>query len=213
VGAEGNTGMSSPKRYLWDQRERRQQWRFNGVSAEGAQEPPADAETAKRGGQPAATPPPAPREENPFARALAERAAQESEARRIFGRKPKAPVEGEDYEIRPWNVGAPGRTDCIPVPRFPRDSLGRAPMGVAAGRIFREDNGRPLPGAHLQMLGTAYSTFTDDDGSYRLSYDLSLIEDCRTQWVRVSADGYESRLLVLIVGQNIRSEDVRLRRR
>lgn len=40
VGAEGSTGMSSPKRYLWDQRERRQQWRFNGVSVEGAQEPP-----------------------------------------------------------------------------------------------------------------------------------------------------------------------------
>ena len=39
-GAEGNTGMSSPKRYLWDQRERRQQWRYNGVSAEGASEPP-----------------------------------------------------------------------------------------------------------------------------------------------------------------------------
>ncbi|MFH1057389.1 MAG: virulence factor SrfB [Pseudomonadota bacterium] len=40
IGAEGNTGMSSPKRYLWDQRERRQQWRFNGMSADGMLEPP-----------------------------------------------------------------------------------------------------------------------------------------------------------------------------
>ncbi|MCB2187642.1 MAG: virulence factor SrfB [Deltaproteobacteria bacterium] len=40
TGAEGHTGMSSPKRYLWDQRERRQQWRYNGVSAEGLREPP-----------------------------------------------------------------------------------------------------------------------------------------------------------------------------
>src|SRR5699024_4855870 len=29
VGAEGNTGMSSPKRYLWDESPRAQQWRFN----------------------------------------------------------------------------------------------------------------------------------------------------------------------------------------
>jgi hypothetical protein len=39
-----------------------------------------------------------------------------------------------------------------------------------------------------------------------------LMENCRTQYVRVSAAGYESRLLVLVLGPN-HSEDVLLRRR
>jgi hypothetical protein len=39
-GGEGATGMSSPKRYLWDERARQQQWRFNGTSPDGMREPP-----------------------------------------------------------------------------------------------------------------------------------------------------------------------------
>ena len=39
-GAEGSTGMSSPKRYLWDERPRMQQWRYNGQYADGQIEPP-----------------------------------------------------------------------------------------------------------------------------------------------------------------------------
>lgn len=34
-GTEGATGMSSPKRYLWDARPRNQDWRFNGMAAPG----------------------------------------------------------------------------------------------------------------------------------------------------------------------------------
>jgi len=41
---------------------------------------------------------------------------------------------------------------------------------------------------------------------------MALIEDCRTQYVRVSAKGYESRLLVLVIGERTRSDDVELRR-
>jgi hypothetical protein len=55
--------------------------------------------------------------------------------------------------------------------------------------------------------------FTDDNGEYRFRFDLALVDNCRTQYVRVTAPGYETRLLVLLVGENIRSEDVRLRRR
>ncbi len=40
-GAEGPTGMSSPKRYLWDERRRMQQWRFNGYGPNSQIEPPA----------------------------------------------------------------------------------------------------------------------------------------------------------------------------
>lgn len=40
-GNEGATGLSSPKRYLWDERPTAQLWRFNGVAADGVTtEPP-----------------------------------------------------------------------------------------------------------------------------------------------------------------------------
>ncbi|THB64317.1 MAG: ssrAB activated protein [Desulfovibrio sp.] len=39
-GSEGSTGMSSPKRYLWDEQPRIQQWHYNGSSPDGHREPP-----------------------------------------------------------------------------------------------------------------------------------------------------------------------------
>ena len=91
----------------------------------------------------------------------------------------------------------------------------RAPVeyGMVVGKIYRQDNGRPLSGAHLQMLGTPYVTFTNDVGEYHFRFDMSMVDNCRTQYVRVSAPGYESRLLVLVVGPNVRSDDVILKRR
>lgn len=102
---------------------------------------------------------------------------------------------------------------CVPEPPAPRDSAAVPELGTVVGRIFRQDDGRPLAGAFLQMIGTPFSTFTDADGEYRFRFDLELIANCRTQYVRVTAEGYESRLLVLLVGENLRSEDVRLRKR
>jgi hypothetical protein len=84
---------------------------------------------------------------------------------------------------------------------------------VVTGRIYRGDTGRPLAGAHLQMVGAPFTAFTDDNGSYQFRFDLALVDNCRTQYVRVSAPGYQSRLLVLLVGRNVQSEDVTLRRR
>jgi hypothetical protein len=95
----------------------------------------------------------------------------------------------------------------------PRDSAGPTRYGVVVGKIFRQDNGQPLSGAHLQMLGTPYVTFSDGTGEYHFRFDLSLVDNCRTQYVRVTAPGYESRLLVLMVGANVRSDDVLLKRR
>jgi hypothetical protein len=107
----------------------------------------------------------------------------------------------------------PERTErCIPQPTVPADPASPAQFGTVVGRIFRQDNGRPLAGAHLQMIGTPHVAFTDGNGEYRFRFDLALVGNCRTQYVRVSAAGYESRLLVLMLGPN-RSEDVRLRRR
>lgn len=141
-------------------------------------------------------------------------ATLESEARRIFGRPRLATRAGAGPQAtRPMEAWFPDDSErCIPRPVAPRDSAGPAQFGTVVGRIFRQNDGRPLAGAHLQMIGTPYVTFTDESGEYRFRFDLALTENCRTQYVKVSAAGYESRLLVLMVGPN-HSEDVRLRRR
>ena len=142
-------------------------------------------------------------------------ATMESEARRIFGRPRLATRAGAGPQAtRPMEAWFPDNSErCIPRERAQPDSVGSTQLGTAVGRIFRQDNGRPLAGAHLQMIGTPYVAFTDGDGEYRFRFSLALVENCRTQYVKVTAAGYESRLLVLVVGPQVRSEDVRLRRR
>jgi hypothetical protein len=161
-----------------------------------------------------ASDPDAPVEARPEA-PVAESPTMESEARRIFGRRRVATAPGVGPRaVRPLETYLPDRPDeCVPTPKPPADSAGPVQYGMVVGRIFREDGGGPLPGAHLQMLGTPYTAFTDNQGEYRFRFDLSLMDNCRTQYVRVTAKGYESRLLVLMVGQNVRSEDVHLERR
>ncbi len=161
-------------------------------------------------GEPPAQPDPAavPAVERPAA-------TMESEARRIFGRPRLATRAGAGPQaIRPMEAWLPERTErCIPRPSVPSDSAGPAQLGVVVGRIFRQDNGRPLAGAHLQMVGTPHVAFTDGNGEYRFRFDMALVGNCRTQYVKVTATGYESRLLVLVVGPQVRSEDVLLRPR
>ena len=69
-----------------------------------------------------------------------------------------------------------------------------------AGQVISVDNGRPLPGAYLQILGTPYSTYSDNGGYYKLSFDRALVANCRTQAVRVTAPGYSAADLLLGVG-------------
>lgn len=145
----------------------------------------------------------------------AEAPTLESEALRIFGRRRVATRPGAGPRaVRPLETYIPDQPDkCVPKQMAPADSALPVQYGTVVGRIFRQDGGRPLAGAHLQMLGTPYVTFTDSEGEYRFRFDLSLMDNCRTQYVRVTAKGYESRLLVLVVGQNVRSEDVHLQKR
>lgn len=161
-----------------------------------------------------ASAPDAPREAAPEAPAT-EAPTLESEARRIFGRPRVATAPGAGPRaVRPMETYIPDRPDkCVPTPQPPADSAAPPQFGTVVGRIFRENGSEPLPGAHLQMLGTPYTAFTDNNGEYQFRFDLSLVDNCRTQYVRVTAKGYESRLLVLVVGENVRSEDVRLQRR
>lgn len=144
---------------------------------------------------------------------LAETPTMESEARKLFGQRsaPAGPPLGA-RDVRPFQALLPPRSAGCSAP--PARSAGPdAPlqMGTVVGRIYRKDDGRPLAGAHLQILGTAYVAFTNDQGVYRLTFERSLVDNCRTQYVRVWAKGYETRLLVLAAG-NLPSEDVLLQR-
>jgi hypothetical protein len=153
--------------------------------------------------------PPAPQ---PAAPAEEATATLESEARRIFGRPRLTTPPGAGPQARrPMEAYADNAERCTPRPAPPSDSAGQTQFGVVTGKIFRQDNGRPLAGANLQMLGAPYVAFTDANGEYRFRFDMALVDNCRTQYVRVTAAGYESRLLVLVVGPNAQSEDVRLR--
>jgi hypothetical protein len=155
------------------------------------------------GGAPATTPTPA-----------AEAApTMESEAQRIFGSKRVATQPGAGpQEIRPMEADLPEHGENC-VPRVTTSDSAGPQYGTVVGRIMRGDTGRPLAGAHLQMLGTPFVAFTGPDGEYRFRFDMSLVDNCRTQYVRVTAKGFESRLLVLMVGENVRSDDVSLQKR
>lgn len=137
----------------------------------------------------------------------------ESEARRLFGRPSSrlGPTAGT-RDNRPWESASISPSDgCNLPPEELSDSTLPKGMAAVAGRIYREDNGRPLPGARLQILGTPYGTFANDRGEYRLVFDRALVDRCRTQAVRVSAPGYQGRDVILFVGSTPNG-DVPLRR-
>lgn len=137
----------------------------------------------------------------------------EAEARRLFGRPSSrlGPTSGS-RDNRPWETAQISPSDgCTLPPEEPGDSTLPKGMAAVAGRIYREDNGRPLPGARLQILGTPYGTFANERGEYRLVFDRKLVDRCRTQAVRVSAPGYQGRDVILFVGSTPNG-DVPLRR-
>jgi hypothetical protein len=136
--------------------------------------------------------------------------AIESEAQRIFGHPltDVGPVSGTE-ESRPWESPLNWRSNGCTSPQV--DSTAPPGMGVVQGRVYREDTHIPLPGAHLQILGTPYYTYSNDYGEFRLVFDRSLVDNCRTQSVRVWAPGYRARDLILYVGTATNS-DVNLQR-
>ena len=129
-----------------------------------------------------------------------------SEARRIFGGRDGAGQAGDDGTLGPeTRAGRPlylptGGGRCLdgsPARPVPADQAGE---GVVAGIVRHASNGAILPGAFLQIIGTRYSTYADDYGRYRLTFDPSLVGPCRTQVVRVTATGYRAQNLILAVG-------------
>ena len=122
----------------------------------------------------------------------AEGATLEQEAQRIFGR----PVTGTGTR----NNALPWASDstCVPDPT-PLDPESPVVLDSIKGIVY-DRSGMALPGAHLQVVGTSYHTFSDGSGRYGLIFDVSLVANCRVQVVRVSAGGYRGRDLYLAMG-------------
>ena len=89
----------------------------------------------------------------------------------------------------------------------------RRSMAWWSGRSTARTTAGRSPARTSRCWARRTSRFTDDGGEYRFRFDMSLVDNCRTQYVRVTAPGYESRLLVLMVGPNVRSDDVLLKKR
>ncbi|HEU4800057.1 MAG TPA: hypothetical protein VFS94_05455 [Gemmatimonadales bacterium] len=180
-------------------------------------DPPPDE--APPGEAPPAAAPEPPRAEPPSRRA-AEAPTEvallpiESEAQRLFGapRVGSDRMDGPSIERR-WatEVTEDRENDCRPRPRRALLPGEKPTMGHVEGRVYREGTSTPLAGAFLQIIGTSYSTFADDDGWYRLAFDQSLVDECRTQYVQVTKDGFRPRRLILALGART-SNDVRMRR-
>ena len=128
----------------------------------------------------------------------AETPSIESEAQRIFGRPlTRAGEESGVRDSRPGNrrwigrrMGARLQSRMTPLPLTAWAWFRAASSGRTAG----------LARSHLQVLGTPYYTYSDPNGAFRLVFDRSLVDNCRTQSVRVWAPGYRARDLILYVG-------------
>jgi hypothetical protein len=178
------------------------------VRPEPEPERPADRPAVASAPEPPASSP------RPVDLAAAREAEMRSEAERLFGPRRL----GSDRPIGPVSASWVNQitddrdNDCTPKARPPRDPSVPPELGSVSGRVFRAGTSQPLPGAFLQILGTPYSTFADDDGSYTLQFDRSLVDDCRTQYVQVSKDGFAPQRLILSLGSRI-SNDIPLTRR
>ena len=133
----------------------------------------------------------------------------ESEARRIFGRKRGEPTENAGPQAtRPLESAKIPENPCGEIPK---DSTGAPVQGIVQGIVRDVDGGTPLAGAHLQMIGQPYATFANNRGEFRLLFDITLMADCRTQYVRIEAPGFRSQMLPIVIGGGVST--VGLRRR
>lgn len=112
------------------------------------------------------------------------------------------------WQQPPTLAGATPR--CRPGP--PRSATDPIEWGVVSGRVYRLGTTLPLVGATLQVLGTPYTTVSDEQGDYTLRFDTWPLKNCEQQYVRVQLDGFVAQTLVLSMGATNRS-DVTLRGR
>ncbi len=136
----------------------------------------------------------------------------ESETERLFGRRNSVAGSGGGAEpVVRWNNGPTEQrdNDCRPRPVPPRRPGEPIALEFVEGRVYDDRTHVPLGGAHLQIMGTPYTTFADDAGHYRLGFDPALVDECRSQYVRVIARGVPPQLIVL--GRGPGGTDIYLR--
>ncbi len=121
------------------------------------------------------------------------------------------PSQPDNRDWRPSFPEAAGR--CVEIPDLGKNPDGTPVLATVIGRVLGDDHRTPLAGAHLQIVGTPFSTFSNSDGDYRLEFDPKLLERCRVQYVRVAREGFSGQLLTLSIGERITSDDVVMRRR
>ncbi len=118
------------------------------------------------------------------------------------------------FDARRWRPSNPTATgQCPEIPDLGQGEDGKPLLATVRGRILTNDRRGPLVGAHLQVVGTTFVTWTTGTGEYELQFDPKSLEKCRTQYVRVTAPGYKTELLVLSIGPRVRSDDVVMRKR
>jgi hypothetical protein len=170
----------------------------------------AAAPTKSEPGAPTRTNVPAPEHDDPAATSpqptnqsggLEREDAMVTEARRLFGPSPRP----AGTLAGPVRTGLPlgllsGGSRCVLHDAEAR-TIDHPAEGVIEGIVRTETGGRPIAGAFLQMLGTGSATFADASGHYRLSFDPSLVDACRSQVVRVTAPGYRARTMILTLGR------------
>jgi hypothetical protein len=118
-----------------------------------------------------------------------------------------------NVDSRGWRPSFPEAAgQCVEIPDFGTNPDGTPVLAAVLG-LVKDDRGFPLPNAHLQLIGHNFSTFSDNQGRYRLEFNPKLLERCRIQYIRVTADGYSGANLTLSVGRQVQSDDVILRRK
>ena len=102
---------------------------------------------------------------------------------------------------------------CLKVLDLGKHPDGSPVLPMVIGRVLDLDGHSPLFGAHLQITGTRFGTFTDRNGEYRLAFDPLTFDRCRKQYVQVVAPGYkDARFTLTFVGDGARSLDIMLRK-
>ncbi len=136
-------------------------------------------------------------------------ASMEAEAQRIFGRRRGGQNEDAGpVATRPFANAKIPDSKC---PDIPRDSVGKPVEGLVRGRVVDQETGRPLSNAHLQMIDHPYNTFADAAGNFILRFDLQLMADCRTQFVRIESPGHRAMTLPIVMGGGISTVPLRKR--
>lgn len=117
-------------------------------------------------------------------------------------------------DTRHWERSFDNETSgrCVEIPDLGKNPDGSPVLATVIGRVLDTDGRTPLAGAHLQIVGTQFGTFSDNNGEYRLPFDPHMLEKCRKQYVDVVAPGYRGAQLTLMIGPRVRSDDVVLRK-